>query len=219
VQAAKFALRLASAQSLRSQFMRLSVSSFQSLFWQANIVLSMKNTVLIVLWLGFVLGQNGYAQKFVLQETNVDRKKNANQYINVAKACEALFLKKQTLATIPISDQSSLTNNAINALSDKFIANLPKEIKPDIMAGKGHEAVVNRDLKGERQRMVKLTYGVMSPNQNNTYNYVQIVVIFDPKSYAPKIDDIKVKTRSEYITFTDKEIASMNAPTASAKKK
>ncbi|MGC4023053.1 MAG: hypothetical protein QM734_14470 [Cyclobacteriaceae bacterium] len=179
----------------------------------------MKKSTPLVLWLVLALGQHGFAQKFILQETNVDRKKNANQYINVAKGCQALFLKKQTIATIPISDQSSLTNNAINALSDKFVANLPKEMKPDIMSGKGNEAIVNRDLKGERQRVVKLTYGVMSPNQNNTYNYVQIVVIFDPKSYAPKIDDIKVKTRSEYITFTDKELASMNSPTASAKKR
>jgi len=115
----------------------------------------------------FIMNQS-FGQSFVLQETNI--KKNTTQAVNTARKCELVLLKKQTLYTLPFSSKSSLSNNAINSLAEKFTNFYPKE------SAKGDGPFMERGFENPRDQIVKLTYAYMLPDKYETTDYAQIIV-------------------------------------------
>jgi|GEM_PF-3543397 cell division septation protein DedD len=146
----------------------------------------------------FIICQS-FGQSFVLQETNV--KKNVTQCVNTAKKCQLVLLKKQTLYTLPFSTKSSLTNNAINSLADKFTNFYPKE------SAKGDGPFIERGFENPRDQIVKLTYAYISPNLYETTDYAQVVVFFDNSGTSPKINDIQVMNKIDLgiLRLTERE--------------
>ncbi len=164
----------------------------------------MKTAKPIILSFALIIFYPSIGQKFIIQETNIGKKNTASQYLNLAKKCKLVLLKKQTLYTLPISSKSTLTNNSINALADKFTDGFPKGIDPL----KSDERVIERGYENKREDVVQLTYCVLPANQYTTTDYIQMTVYFDSSGPNPLISNIEVKSIASLgiITLTEREI-------------
>ncbi len=145
------------------------------------------------------------AQNYVIQETNIDPQKNLSQFIYAAKRCEAVLEKRSPVTSLAFSNNSTMTNNFINALSDKFVSNFP----PSKIADYG--PVIERTAVNDRDKIVKLTYALFAADQRSTDKYVQVVVFFDKASPSPKILDIQVKNKADMgmMNITEREIVNL----------
>ena len=154
------------------------------------------------------------AQNYVLQETNIDPQKNQSQFIYAAKRCEAVLEKRSPVTSLAFSGNSTLTNNFINGLSDKFLANFQPSKIPD------YGPVIERASANNRDKMVSLTYALFAPDKRITDKYVQLVVFFDKASPSPKILDIQVKNKADMgtVTITEREIVNLKKKSEPAKK-
>jgi hypothetical protein len=141
-----------------------------------------------------------FAQSFIIQETNI--KKNTSQCINLAKKCKMVLLKKQTMYTLPFSSKSTITNNFLNQLSEKFMRVYPKEASQDVDG-----TTIERLPGNEREQVVKLTYGFLAPNTNQTTDYVLLSVSFDNSGTSPKVDKIIVQNKEDLgiLTLTERD--------------
>ena len=161
--------------------------------------------VKFLLSLGLLIcGFKSFSQKnFVIQETNIDKNKAA-QFISAARRCEAVLLKNSPPTSLAFSNNSTLTNNSINNLSERFLASYPKS-KPSSST----DRIIERVLTREKPNAVRFTYCFMQQGKYTTADFVQLTVIFDPGS--PKIIDIQVKGKAEtpLVTLTERE---MNPP-------
>ncbi len=161
----------------------------------------MKKLKPLFLFSGLLICIQSFGQSFILQETNI--KKNTSQCINAAKKCKLVLLKKQTMYTLPFSNKSTLTNNALNALSEKFMKVFPKEVPYDVDG-----VVIERAPRNERDQVVKLSYGFLAAGKKETTNYVLLIVTFENSGASPKIDNIQVKRMDEIgvLALTEREM-------------
>ncbi len=174
----------------------------------------MKNIKSVLLLLALLIFFPSFSQKFVVQETNLDKKK-ISQYLSAARRCRAALLKEQNIGSLPFSSNSSLTNNSLNALSDRFINLFPKGLKPSEADGQ----VVERALLPQKEQVIKLTYGFLPLDKKATTDFIQLTVSFDPGSAQPKITNIQVKGKDHIgiLTFTERELLKLRKPPASTK--
>src|SRR5258706_8713553 len=144
-----------------------------------------------------------FGQKLVLQETNVGAKKNAPQYLNIARKCKSALQNKQNLGSLPFSSRCTLTNTDLNALADRFAKMYPKEYK----ASEGDGQLIERAMRSERDQVVKLAYVALPPKTYTTTDFVQVVVTFEPGD-NPKVLNIQVKGKDHIgiLTFTEREL-------------
>ncbi len=160
----------------------------------------------------FIVGKS-FSQNFILQESNLDTKKNS-QYFVIAKRCESVLLKKEPISSLQFSSKSTLTNNYLKDLCDKF---------PLLRPAGDYEKVIRRDFKTATDKLIKYTYTFVPPDKNNTAKYVQLFVQFDKESASPKIVDLQLKTPADIgiITLSNLEVDKLRKkpePPAPAKK-
>ncbi|MBI3481736.1 MAG: hypothetical protein HY015_01950 [Bacteroidetes bacterium] len=151
---------------------------------------------LVLLLFGSFILFRSFGQNFVLQESNLDEKKNS-QYFATVKKCESVLLKKEPISSLPFSSKSTLTNNYLKELCDKF---------PQLRPSGEFEKVINRDFRNA-EKIIKLTYTYVAPDKNETTKYIQLFVQFDKSSTSPKIVDLQLKTPADVgiITLSSKE--------------
>ena len=163
----------------------------------------MKTSKLLLLLVAQIVFYPSIGQNFAIQQTNTGKKSNASQYINAAKKCKLVLLKKQTLYTLAISSKSTLTTSSVNKLAEKFANAFPKGIDPL----KGDERVVERGFEN-KEDVVQMTYCVMGANQYTTTDYVQMAVFFDSSGPNPVITNIQVRNKADLgvLELTEREI-------------
>src|SRR5260370_10334101 len=162
---------------------------------------------------GLFIVCNSFSQNFILQESNLDTKKNS-QYFVIAKRCESVLLKKEPISSLQFSSKSTLTNNYLKDLCDKF---------PILRPAGDYEKVIKRDFKSATDKLIKFTYTFVPPDKNNTAKYVQLFVQFDKESASPKIVDLQLKNPADIgiITLSNLEVDKLRKkrePPAPAKK-
>ncbi|GHN00658.1 hypothetical protein WSM22_21470 [Cytophagales bacterium WSM2-2] len=149
------------------------------------------------------------AQYFVLQETNLDKKKNA-QFFSTVTRCESVLQKQLPVNSLQFSGKAKLTNTYINTtLAERFTRNL-SQFKP----ATGTAGSINRTLASGNDKIIKTTYGLIGADKNTTTDYIQIVVIFDGASASPKIDDIQIRSKSDngILTLSPRELLALRKP-------
>ncbi len=162
---------------------------------------------------GLFIVCNSFGQNFILQESNLDTKKNS-QYFVIAKRCESVLLKKEAISSLQFSSKSTLTNNYLKDLCDKF---------PILRPAGDYEKVIKRDFKSVTDKLIKFTYTFVPPDKNNTAKYVQLFIQFDKESASPKIVDLQLKTPADIgiLTLSNLEVDKLRKkpePPAPAKK-
>lgn len=158
--------------------------------------MSKKNFVFCLFGLFIVC--NSFSQNFILQESNLDPKKNS-QFFVIAKRCESVLLKKEEISSLQFSSKSTLTNNYLRDLCNKF---------PQLRPAGDYEKVIKRDFKSATDKIIKFTYTFVPPDKNNTAKYVQLYIQFDKESASPKIVDLQLKTPADVgiITLSNQEV-------------
>src|SRR5882672_8069473 len=83
--------------------------------------------VKLFLSLGLIISyyQSLSQKNYVILETNLDKSVQA-QCLSTARRCEAVMLKNSPPTSLSFSNNSTMTNNAISNLSERFIASYPK---------------------------------------------------------------------------------------------
>jgi hypothetical protein len=159
-----------------------------------------KIKILLAFGLIFNYYQSFSQKNYVILETNLDKSK-ISQCLSTARRCEAVMLKNSPPTSLAFSSNSTMTNNAINNLSERFIATYPKS-KPSSST----DQIIDRVLVKEKPNAIRLTYCSLPKDKNVTSDFVQLVVLFDSEP-NPKILDIFVKGKSEVgnITITERE--------------
>jgi len=158
--------------------------------------MSKKNFVLCLF--GLLIVRTSFSQNFILQESNLDPKKNS-QFFVIAKRCESVLLKKEEISSLQFSSKSTLTNNYLRDLCNKF---------PQLRPAGDYEKVIKRDFKSATDKIIKFTYTFVPPDKNNTAKYVQLYILFDKESASPKIVDLQLKTPADVgiITLSNQEV-------------
>jgi hypothetical protein len=148
------------------------------------------------------------AQKFVLRETNLDPKKNS-YYFEVAKKCEAFLQKRLLVTSLPLSSECKHTNNSLQGLSDYFSKHVP-----DLSDAKNYGIALQRKITDDKQKVLKITYGVLPADQTSTLNFTQLILTFEKASSSPKILDMQIKSQNNTGAFslTPEEVAIVRKP-------
>src|SRR5258707_426396 len=172
----------------------------------------MYKTTFILLFGSFTVFKS-FGKNFILQESNLVTKKTS-QYFVIVQRCESVLLKKESISSLPFSSKSTLTNNYLKDLCDKF---------PVLRPAGNYEKVIKRDFNSASDKIIKLTYTFVPPDKNNTAKYVQLFVQFDKESASPKIVDLQLKTPADIgiITLSNLEVDKLRKkpePPAPAKK-
>lgn len=165
----------------------------------------MKKTYLALVLLFALISSKSTAQKFILRETNLDPKKNS-YYFEVAKKCEAFLQKKIQVTSLPLSSECKHTNNSLQGLSDYFSKHVPE--------AKDYGAALMRSFKDDKQKILKVTYGVLPADQTSTLNFTQLIITFEKASASPKILDLQIKSQNNTGAFslTPQEVATIRKP-------
>jgi hypothetical protein len=165
----------------------------------------MKKTCLSLIVLFALISPKSIAQKFILRETNLDPKKNS-YYFEVAKKCEAFLQKKIQVTSLPLSSECKHTNNSLQGLSDYFSKHVPE--------AKDHGAALMRSFKDDKQKILRVTYGVLPADQASTLNFTQLIITFEKASASPKILDLQIKSQNNTgaFTLTPEEVAAVRKP-------
>src|SRR6185369_15474234 len=110
--------------------------------------------VKLILSFGLILCyyQSISQKNYVILETNLD-KSVVSQCLNTARRVEAVMLKNSPPTSLTFSNNSTITNNAIGNLSERFIAAYPKS-KPSSL----NDQVIERVLVREKPNALRLTY-------------------------------------------------------------
>lgn len=165
--------------------------------------------LLSVLMLGLICSKS-MAQKFVLRETNLDPKKNS-YYFEVAKKCEQFLQKRLQVTSLPLSTECKHTNNSLQGLSDYFMKHVP-----DLIDSKDYGTALLRTVNDDKEKILKITYGVMPTDQTSTLNFTQLILTFEKASSSPKILDMQIKGQNNMGAFSlsPQEIATLRKPPA-----
>ncbi|HTH56249.1 MAG TPA: hypothetical protein VL728_09400 [Cyclobacteriaceae bacterium] len=168
----------------------------------------MKKTNLVPVLLLAFISTTSIAQKFVLRETNLDPKKNS-YYFDIAKKCEMFLQKKLQVTSLPLSSECKHTNNSLQGLSDYFSKHVP-----DLKEPKDYGTALLRTFKDDKQKVLKITYGVLPADQNSTLNFTQLILTFEKASSSPKILDMQIKSQNNTGAFTlsPEEVATLRKP-------
>lgn len=140
----------------------------------------------------------------MLQETNIPDYKSANNYMWPTQAVANVLRKLYSPSTLRnMSPSYKLVQSDWDALSKKFDA------FPDDYSFQS--ILLERSISGEKELMMKLSYGSLKPDNSITC-FAQIVVSFDPNSAHPEIIKIKVNAGNEVsqlkLKLTDSEFVS-----------
>ncbi len=128
--------------------------------------------------------------------------------MSTVRRCEAVMLKNSPPTSLTFSNNSTITNNAIGGLSERFIGAYPKS-KPS----SSNDPIIERVLVREKPNAIRLTYCFLPQDQNATADFVQMIVVFDAGP-NPKILDMFVRGKSEVgpITLTEREKLKFKKP-------
>jgi len=168
-----------------------------------------KAPAISVLFVGLI-SLTSMAQNFVLREANLDPKKNS-YYFEVVKKCELYLQKKAQVTSLPLSMQCKHTSNSLQSLSDYFMAHLP-----NLKDSKDYGKALHRSFKDDKEKVIKVTYGTLPPDQTSTINYTQLIISFEKASSSPKILDIQIKSQANLGAFSlsPQEVAALRAKPA-----
>lgn len=165
--------------------------------------------VKLSLVLGLILSyyQSVSQKNFVLFETNLDKSK-VQQCLSTARRAEAVLLRNSPPTSLNFSENSSITNNSVNNMIERFNNAYPKS-KPS----SSNDPLIERVLLKEKPNAIRLTYASLPEGQNVTADFVQMIVLFDPKDNM-KILDMFVRGKSEVgaITLTEREKLKFKKP-------
>ncbi len=146
-------------------------------------------------------------KNFVLLETNLDKNK-VQQCLSTARRCEAVLLRNSPPTSLNFSENSSITNNSVNNLIERFNNAYPKS-KPS----SSNDPLIERVLVKEKPNAIRLTYSFLPQDQSSTLDFVQMIILFDPKDNM-KVLDMFVRGKSEVgaVTLTEREKLKFKKP-------